>query len=629
MPSSVPSLLPVLERVLNSGLSFQSAFSDFPLAVTVMDAGARVLFLNTAAESLFGWSAAEVLGNVSPLAPDELAEQCRHILGQIFAGETIRGIETTRIHKNGTRVPVELWAVPLRDANGAIHASLGVLLDLTERRRTLRDHQYLLQHLHDAVLLYDAETEIVLEANRRACELYGVTRAQLLGTSLADFSTESRSARAATIRAVEQETVSAYETVHRSHDGTLLHFEANATSLDYQGRKVILSAARDVTERKQLESDLMQAQKLEAVGLLAAGVAHDFSNVLTSVLGAASMLADELGTDHPLRGLAEEITAGAERGAALTQRLMSFGRRQAVELEVLDLRVVVQQLTSWLRRIVEESVSLNIVAGAEPALVFADRSQLEQIILNLVLNARDAMPCGGTIEIATRCVNLDASSAHPLREGGHVELRVSDTGQGMTSETMERAFTPFFTTKAPGKGTGLGLSTVRTIARQSGGHVELDSEMDRGTTVTVTLPASTAPARITPMHAAERPQPRAGATVLVVEDEATVRRTAVRILKKAGYHVLAAAGAAEARTRFAHHDIDVMITDVMMPGESGPELARAMSAAEPNLKVGFMSGYVPEHGVTFGGGPFVQKPFTPQELEQLVATALASESEDA
>ncbi|HMR80451.1 MAG TPA: PAS domain S-box protein, partial [Polyangiaceae bacterium] len=171
MPSSAPSLLPILERALNSGLSFQSAFSDFPLAVTVMDADARVLFLNTAAETLFGWSAAEVLGNVSPLAPDELVEQSRHILGQIFAGETIRGIETTRIHKNGTRVPVELWAVPLRDANGAIHASLGVLLDLTERRRTLRDHQYLLQHLHDAVLLYDAETEIVLEANRRACEL--------------------------------------------------------------------------------------------------------------------------------------------------------------------------------------------------------------------------------------------------------------------------------------------------------------------------------------------------------------------------------------------------------------------------------------------------------------------------
>ncbi len=603
--------------------TLRAALSGFPLGISVLDAEGRVLLWNRAAEQLFGWQAHEVLGNPFPLAPGQLQEQHRHVLERTVAGETIRGLDTKRAHKDGGLIPVEIWTVPMRDETGYVYGSLGVTIDQTKQRRTLRDHEYLLQHLHDAVLLFDAETEVVLEANRRACELYGMTREELVGSSLAEFSTGTRPSMT-DLRNQDAATSTGYEVVHRRKDGALIHFEANAASLVYDGRNVVLSAARDVSERKQLEADLMQAQKLEAVGLLAAGVAHDFSNVLTSVLGAASMLSEELGSEHPGRNLVDEIKAGAERGAALTQRLMSFGRRQAVELEVLDLRGVVEQLTSWLRRIVEETVALNIVSSDEPALVFADQSQLEQIVLNLVLNARDAMPRGGTIEIETRCVDLDAEeTVGRLRPGPYVQLRVTDTGQGMTEETLERAFTPFFTTKAPGRGTGLGLSTVRTIARQSGGRVVLQSQMGAGTTVEVWLPATAAPARTTPMSAVESPKAQRGAKVLVVEDEATVRRTAVRILKKAGYDVVSAASAEEARQRFTEHQIQVMVTDVMMPGESGPELARAMLRAEPGLRVAFMSGYVPEEEVAFGGGPFVQKPFTPQELKDVVATALA------
>ncbi|MEZ4227408.1 MAG: ATP-binding protein [Polyangiaceae bacterium] len=483
------------------------------------------------------------------------------------------------------------------------------------------DPRFLLEHLHDAVVLFDAETEEILATNARACELYGVTRDELVGACLRDFSTDVERGLQAIRRTLDEGSCSAYETVHRRQDGRLLHLEANAVALEYRGRNVVLSVARDVGERKRLEAELMQAQKLEAVGLLAAGVAHDFSNVLTGVLGAASMLARELGPEHPLLGLVEEIKGGAERGAALTQRLMSFGRRQALELEVLDLCALVNQLTTWLGRIVEESVQLRIVPCPDDALVFADRSQLEQILLNLVVNARDAMPRGGEIEVSVRL--LQAAPAPSLHAGKYVELSVADNGHGMNQQTLERVFTPFFTTKEPGRGTGLGLTTVGTIARQCGGHVALESELERGTTVRVWLPAATKALRRIGESSPPRSQAVKDAKILVVEDEATARRTAVRILKKAGYDVIAAANADEARGLLRKLPVDLMVTDVMMPGDSGPDLARDMTRAYPNLRVAFMSGYVPEHGMGIEGRPFLQKPFTPEQLEQLVATALS------
>jgi len=404
---------------------------------------------------------------------------------------------------------------------------------------------------------------------------------------------------------------------------------------DDQGKPArLLGVGMDVHREKLLERQFYQAQKVEAIGQLAGGIAHDFNNMLTAVLGNANLILDELDAPSPIRADIEEIVKAAERAAALTRQLLAFGRKQVMQPEPVDLNTIVKDLTQMLRRVIGEHIELATVAAPDLSAVRADPTQIEQVIMNLVVNARDAMPAGGRLSIQTANMDLDdayAANHIAVRPGRYVMLAVSDTGTGMDEATKRRLFEPFFTTKERGKGTGLGLATVYGIVKQSGGSIWVYSELGHGTTFKLYLPVAPAgdeaPQPAPAPEPAARP-PRGSETILLVEDEPAVRQLTRVLLERAGYRVIAAANAQEAVEHFlkAPLDIDLVITDVVMPGASGPALLKYLSERRPNLKVVFMSGYaddaVPALGRLDKDAVFLQKPFTGERLIKKVHEAL-------
>jgi two-component system, cell cycle sensor histidine kinase and response regulator CckA len=375
---------------------------------------------------------------------------------------------------------------------------------------------------------------------------------------------------------------------------------------DLQG---IVLNSRDVTERKRLEAQLRQAQRLESIGQLAGGIAHDFNNFLSVIRGYARFLLDGLPAESPLRADAEEVSGAAERAARLTNQLLVFSRRDVVRAEVLDLREVLTGVLSLLERTLGEDVELAVSTPDEPLCVAADPTQLEQVIVNLAVNGRDAMPAGGPLEIELAA------------EGDDVLLTVRDRGLGMAPEIAERAFEPFFSTKPKGQGTGLGLATVYGIATQAGGAVEIDSTPGEGTAVTVRLPRSDEPAAEREQPAAPEQHEAGGETILVVEDEDAVRRLTCRILARQGYRVLEAPDGQRALAAWSEHEreIDLLLTDVVMPGMSGKELAEQLGI-EPVFMSGYTDDVVLRHGVE--GLRLVQKPFDAETLLAAVRAAL-------
>ncbi|HYL20544.1 MAG TPA: ATP-binding protein, partial [Gemmatimonadales bacterium] len=414
-------------------------------------------------------------------------------------------------------------------------------------------------------------------------------------------------------------------------DGTYRILEAVGRYLleDPLVRGVVINA-RDVTERRSLERQLLQAQKMEAVGRLAGGVAHDFNNVLTAILGYAGLLLDGLPTLSPLRPDLEEIRKAADRAAGLTRQLLAFSRKQVLEMRALDLNELVADMDKLLRRLLGEDIDVVTNLDRTLGAVRADAAQLEQVVVNLAVNSRDAMPEGGTLMIETRNADLDDSYAGehvPVRPGRYVMLAVSDTGTGMSAETMSHVFEPFFTTKEAGKGTGLGLSTVYGIVKQSGGYVWCYSEPGHGTTFKVYLPRVDEPIARLPIRAVAGP-PHGSETVLVVEDEPGLRALTRRVLEKHGYTVLEArtADAASALVRDHAGPIHLLLADVVLPGASGRTLADELLARRADLKVLFMSGYTEDaivhRGVLAANTAFIHKPFSAEALAAKVREVL-------
>ncbi len=386
----------------------------------------------------------------------------------------------------------------------------------------------------------------------------------------------------------------------------------------------------DVTARQTLEAQFQQAQKMEAVGRLAGGVAHDFNNLLTAILGYCELLLDELRPEDPIRSEITEIHKAGSRAAELTRQLLAFSRKQIIEPTTLDMNQVVRGLESMLQRLISEEVTVKVALGDGPLRFTADRGQVEQIIVNLAVNARDAMPRGGTLTIETALVALDelyASTHFNVTPGTYVALTMTDTGTGMTPEVQAHLFEPFFTTKEQGKGTGLGLATVHGVVTRSGGSVGVYSEVGRGTSFKVYFPQASA-AVAADAAVAPRDLPRGdGHTVLVVDDAEGLRTLMLRTLERRGYEVHVAANAGEALALFdAHPGIDVLLTDVVMPGASGPELTIDLLARRPGLKVIYMSGYTEDaivhHGVLKPGIAFLHKPFTADALGQKIREVL-------
>src|SRR5438270_2603674 len=390
--------------------------------------------------------------------------------------------------------------------------------------------------------------------------------------------------------------------------------------------------AEDITERRALELQLRQSQKMEAVGRLAGGIAHDFNNLLMVISGYSEFLLERLGAEPYLRGPAQEIASAAERASSLTRQLLAFSRKQMLAPRIINLNDIATENLKMLTRMIGEDVDLVMTPGRDLWSVRADGGQIEQVIMNLAVNARDAMPSGGKLTIETSNVTLGEEEARhhaPLRPGDYVMIQVSDTGVGMDAETQSHIFEPFFTTKGP-KGTGLGLSTVYGIIKQSLGYIWVESEVGRGTTFKIYLPRVAGagdPARITAQAQAQRVEPGTE-TILLVEDEANLRYLARQYLEKQGYKVIEAAdGAVAVQIAVAHESvIHLLLTDVIMPGMNGRELAQRITEIRPNVKVLYMSGYtenvIGHNGTLDAGIRLLQKPFNLRDLKDKVREVL-------
>ena len=414
-------------------------------------------------------------------------------------------------------------------------------------------------------------------------------------------------------------------------DGNEIPVELTITPVRVEGSWLFSAFVRDISEQRLLENQLRQAQKMEAVGRLAGGIAHDFNNLLTAILGSTDLALETLTPSAPERADMEEVRKAGLRAGELTRQLLAFSRQQVLAPQVLDLNALVAELEKLLRRLIGEDVELRTALAPDLGAVKADPGQLEQVIANLAVNARDAMPTGGRLTIETSNVVLGDSYAEqhfPVQPGSYVLLAVSDTGTGMDAETKSRIFEPFFTTKEKGKGTGLGLAMVYGVVKQSGGYIWVYSEPGQGTAFKIYLPrVREAPEPARPRPAATAPQ-RGSETVLLVEDDEMVRQLTRRTLASRGYTVLAAAEGHDALRLVEGHQgrVDLLITDVVMPGMSGREVAQRVTAVRPAIKVLYLSGYTDDaivrHGVLDPGVAFLQKPFTPDTFTRKVREVL-------
>jgi two-component system, cell cycle sensor histidine kinase and response regulator CckA len=395
----------------------------------------------------------------------------------------------------------------------------------------------------------------------------------------------------------------------------------------------IVVNARDITERRKLEAQLRQSQKMEAVGQLAGGVAHDFNNLLTAILGYCSLILDDVPEGNPMRQDLMEIQSAGERAASLTRQLLAFSRRQMLQPQVVDINTLVKELEKLLRRLISEDVELVMVLASDLLPVRVDPASIEQILVNLAVNARDAMPLGGRLTIETSNVEIDDAYAVThvvMRPGQYVMMAVGDTGRGMDASMRARVFEPFFTTKEQGRGSGLGLATVYGIVKQSGGYIWVYSEQEHGTVFKVYLPPAQTRARPRSTDSGKTSDTAHGwETVLLVEDEDAVRALAREVLRRHGYVVLEARHGVDALRVGERHpdDIHLLITDVVMPRMSGHEVAARLGTVRPNMKVLFMSGYTDHalmHRELTAGEAFLQKPFTPEVFARTVRYVLDS-----
>jgi PAS domain S-box-containing protein len=501
-----------------------------------------------------------------------------------------------------------------------------------ERRTTYLNT--LIEHSPIAIVALDPR-HLVQLVNPAFERLFLYDKAELCGEDLDDYIVPLQPSVAAEMKDLTRRVLGGESvqitTTRRRKDGELVDIELHGVPLTEKGKLTgVYAMYRDITKQRRLEEQLRHSQKIEAIGTLAGGVAHDFNNLLTAILGYSDLLLAAAGPDSPLRGNLKEIRTAGQRAASLTQQLLAFSRRELAVMKVLDLTTVVADVEGMLRSLVGDSISLVTMRSRSAGHIRADRGQLEQILVNLVANARDAMPDGGNLAID--CIDVDlhdikAADRAGLVPGRYVTLTVSDTGMGMDAETRARVFEPFFSTKEKGRGTGLGLSTVYGIVSQSGGHIRVDSEPGSGTSVRIWWPrveeAISPPARVVKTRAAGGTE-----TILLVEDQDTVRGFAKTVLTRGGYRVIEAAHGEQAMdvAKGTDEAIHLVLTDAVMPGMSLASLIAGLDVVQPNSKTLIMSGYTSEavarRGISQSDIPFLQKPFTGSTLLSKVREVL-------
>jgi len=518
----------------------------------------------------------------------------------------------------------------------------GVIQDITEQKRAeeaLRDSEEqfrrVIQESNDAIyILHENRFDLV---NQRFCELTDITPGELAapGFTFWDLvAPESRPLIEDRLRKRNrgEEVPALYEFGIRSLKGRTVHVEASVTEIDYRDGKAVMGILRDITEQKAMEEQLRQAQRMESLGRLSGGVAHDLNNLLSPILGYGEMLLDDPWSEEERKEFAGEIVGAAARARDLVGQLLAFSRKQTLEFRSVDLDTLLDDFEPLLRRTTREDVTLEFRRESSLPSIEADIRQLEQVVMNLCVNAQDAMPRGGRLTLRTGVVDLDEAYAEAragVTPGHYVMLAISDTGQGMSPSTRERIFEPFFTTKKLGKGTGLGLATVYGIVKQHGGNIWVYSEPGKGTTFKCYFPVAGPPGPGPRPREEDEPEALEGdETVLVVEDDDMVRALATSILEKRGYRVLSAStGEAGVELLDRHQDpVDLLLTDIVLPGMNGRDLSEKASARFPGVRTLFMSGYTDEvishHGVLQEGIAFIQKPFSVRDLASRIRQVL-------
>jgi two-component system, cell cycle sensor histidine kinase and response regulator CckA len=613
-------------------------------AVIATDAQGRIHFMNPVAEALTGWTTEAAEGRPLPEVfriEDELSHQpAPDLTSKVLGTGEVVGLtnHTILVARDGNRIPIDDSAAPIHDEQGNITGVVLVFRDVTLRRRAQRHleesesrYRLLFEDNPQPMWVFDSASLAYLAVNQAAIARYGYTREEFLSMTLRDIRpSEDVPEFLEHIRDSVRIPHTDGPWRHRRKDGAILFVEVAAHPIQFGDADACLVMANDVTERKRLEEELRQSQKLEAVGQLAGGIAHDFNNLLTVIEGYAEMIRADQSPQDVHRDSVDEILVAAQRAASLTRQLLAFSRRQILQPIRLNLNANVTSTQRMLSRLLGENIQIHTVLAPGLWDVFADPGQIDQIVLNLAVNARDAMERGGTLTIETANVAGDASLSVEMAGREYVRLSVGDTGQGMDEETMRHIFEPFFTTKEVGRGTGLGLSTVYGIVKQSGGHILVLSEPDQGSTFSVYLPRAeeVVPPAVKGASGLMAAQ-RTGESILLVEDDATVRHLVVSMLKSSGYSVIAPATPHEALRICEEFStpLDLLLTDMVLPETDGAEIAEKAIASRPNLRVLFMSGYT-EHPVLRLPGfdrnaPFIQKPFSKAALTAKVREVLS------
>jgi two-component system cell cycle sensor histidine kinase/response regulator CckA len=542
--------------------------------------------------------------------------------------------------KDGSIVPVELRVVLARDPNGHPIGMWAIVRDISvrlAREGALRWFQLTVESSPDAVFWLNEEGRFPY-VSEQACRSLGYSREELMQLNIWDIDVEfTQEMWGPHWKKVRERGGARLERLHRRKDGTVFPVEISSKNVAFENQVYHMAYVRDISdrvnankERETLEAQLIQSQKMESIGRLAGGVAHDFNNMLSVILGYSELIKTKLAPDDPIMRDFEQIQRAAKRAQDITQQLLAFSRKQVFEPKILNINELIHCFENNLSRLIGEDIELKFFPSRDIENIEFDPTQIEQILMNLAINARDAMPAGGNLTFETANVSLDEAYCREhvgFIPGNFVQISVSDNGNGMDTETISHIFEPFFTTKEIGKGTGLGLATVYGIVKQGGGFINVYSEPGRGTTFKIYIPVSTGD--IESLNIDEDQGPVLGSeAVFLVEDDEMVRKMVEVSLRKLGYTVLSAAGPEEALAIFPKekNTVDLLITDVVMPKMNGKVLYKRLKSVRPDLKVLYMSGYtanvIVDHGVLNKGVQFISKPFSIIELSNKVRNAL-------
>lgn len=617
-----------------SEFSYRRLFEAAKDGILILDVDTgRINDVNPFLFNLLGFSRSEMIGKtVGELSPFKDIESNKVMLERLQKDGYVRYEDLPLKTRDGRHIAVE-FVSNVYEAGDKKVIQCNVR-DITERKAAETERLRLaaiIEWSEDAIVS-KSMNGIVIGWNHGAERLYGYMAEEIIGRHISilfppDHYEEYRRIMKE-IRAGKR--IPAFDTVRRRKDGCLIDVSVGITPIETLDGEIVGASkhSHDIARIKKLEAQFIEAQKMEVIGQLASGVAHDFNNILAVIMGYSDLIAARLEPDNPLRQYTEEIRHASDRAAGLTRQLLVFSRKQAVQLVVLDLDDVVRELDNMLRRLIDENIEMAIVPGKQTGHIKTDSGYIGQVLMNLVVNARDAMPNGGKLTIATNNITLDESLTRMhigVPPGEYVMLSVSDTGTGMTGEVKKHLFEAFFTTKPLGKGTGLGLATCQTIIQQSGGHILVDSEIGEGTTFKIYFPRIEQPIDVSPKAIGTSVLPRGTETILLVEDDPSVRNLACAVLETQGYKVLRANNGQDALNVTREHKgspIRLVVTDVIMPLMGGKVMAEWLKTTYPNLKILFTSGYMDDtimrHGMFETGVEFLPKPYTPAAIARKV-----------